>query len=96
MMKVKMELKAHHQMKYLIINMKKWLIEENLRTFTPRFFFRFCLANIKLTKNLGFHLNIKGANLQDLFYTTKGVDNNMNKKSLNLYIPTFNLDSETQ
>ena len=40
-------------------------------------FFRFCRTLIKVTRKLGFHVNLKTADLQDLIYTTKSVDNNI-------------------
>ena len=38
---------------------------------TLEHFLRFCRTPNKVTKNLGFHLNLKTAGLQNLIYTTK-------------------------
>ena len=59
-------------------------------------FVRFCRTFEKITKNLGYHLNLKTADLPDLIYTTIGVDNNITIICLHLYVPILIPDPETQ
>ena len=49
--------------------------------------FSFCKIFKKITKNLGFHLTFKTADLQDIIFTTLGDDIKM--KVINLYIRSF-------
>ena len=50
----------------------------------------------KVTKNLGFILMLKTADLQDIIYTSKADDINVTINSLYLYIPTLIPSVETQ
>ena len=58
--------------------------------------FGFCKTFKKVTKNLGFHLMFKTANLQDIIYTSMDDDINVNINSLYLYIPNLIPSVETQ
>ena len=58
--------------------------------------FGFCKTFKKVTKNLGFHLMFKTANLQDIIYTSMEDDINVTKNSLYLYIPNLIPSVETQ
>ena len=60
--------------------------------------FGFCKTIEKVTKNLGFHLTLKTANLQNLFYTAlaDAVEVNVKFNSLSLYVPSVILSTETQ
>ena len=48
--------------------------------------FGFCKTFKKVTKNLGFHLTFKTANLQDIIYTSMADDINVTSNSLYLYV----------
>ena len=58
--------------------------------------FGFCKTFKKVTKNLGFHLTFKTANLQDFIYTSMVDDINVTVNNLCLYIPTLIPSVETQ
>ena len=58
--------------------------------------FGFCKTFKKVTKNLGFHLMFKTANLQDIIYTSMEDDINVTINSLYLYIPNLIPSVETQ
>ena len=58
--------------------------------------FGFCRTFKKVTKNLGFHLLFKTANLQDIIYTSMADDTNVTINSLYLYIPNLIPSVETQ
>ena len=58
--------------------------------------FGFCKTFKKVTKNLGFHLLFKTANLQDIIYTSMADDINVTINSLYLYIPNLIPSVETQ
>ena len=58
--------------------------------------FGFCKTFKKVTKNLGFHLTFKTANLQDIIYTSMADDINVTINSLYLYIPNLIPSVETQ
>ena len=58
--------------------------------------FGFCKSFRKVTKNLGFHLMLKTANLQDIIYTSMADDINVTNNSLYLHIPNLNPSVETQ
>ena len=58
--------------------------------------FGFCKTFKKVTKNLGFHLMFKTANLQDIIYTSMADDINVTINSLYLYIPNLIPSVETQ
>ena len=58
--------------------------------------FGFCKTFKKVTKNLGFHLTFKTANLQDIIYTSMVDDINVTINSLYLYIPNLIPSVETQ
>ena len=58
--------------------------------------FGFCKTFKKVTKNLGFHLTFKTANLQDIIYTSMEDDINVTINSLYLYIPNLIPSVETQ
>ena len=56
----------------------------------------FCKRFKKVTKNLGFHLVFKTANLQDIIYTSMADDINVTFNNLYLYIPNLIPSVETQ
>ena len=58
--------------------------------------FGFCKTFKKVTKNLGFHLLFKTANLQDIIYTAMADDIDVTINSLYLYIPNLIPSVETQ
>ena len=58
--------------------------------------FGFCKTFRKVTKNLGFHLMLKTADLQDIIYTSMADDINVTINSLYLYIPILIPSVETQ
>ena len=58
--------------------------------------FGFCKTFKKVTKNLGFHLLFKTANLQDIIYTSMADDIDVTIISLYLYIPNLIPSVETQ
>ena len=58
--------------------------------------FGFCKTFKKVTKNLGFHIMFKTANLQDLIYTSMTDDKVVTIISLYLYIPNLFPSLETQ
>ena len=58
--------------------------------------FGFCKTFKKVTKNLGFYLMFKTANLQDIIYTSMADDLNVTINSLYLYIPNLIPSVETQ
>ena len=58
--------------------------------------FGFCKTFKKVTKNLGFHLMFKTANLQDIIYTSMADDIDVTINSLFLYIPNLIPTVETQ
>ena len=58
--------------------------------------FGFCKTFEKVTKNLGFHLLFKTANLQDIIYTSMADVINVTINSLYLYIPNLIPSIETQ
>ena len=58
--------------------------------------FGFCKTFKKVTKNLGFHIMFKTANLQDIIYTSMADDIDVTINSLYLFIPNLILSVETQ
>ena len=58
--------------------------------------FGFCKSFKKVTKNLGFHLMFKTANLQDIIYTSMADDINVTINSLYLFVPNLIPSVETQ
>ena len=60
--------------------------------------FGFCKTFKKVTKNLGFHITFKTANLQDIIYTSiaYGTQINVTINSLYLYVPFFIPSTDTQ
>ena len=50
----------------------------------------------KITKNLGFHLTYRTNDLQDIIFTTLGVDINVTINSLYPFVPTLFPNTETQ
>ena len=58
--------------------------------------FGFCKTFKKVTKNLGFHLMFKAANLQDIIYTSMEDEINVTINSLYLYVPNLIPSVETQ
>ena len=58
--------------------------------------FGFCKSFKKLTKNLGFHIMFKTANLQDIIYTSMADDIDVTINSLYLYVPNLIPSFETQ
>ena len=60
--------------------------------------FGFCKSFGKITKNLGFHLTFRAADLQDILYTTLGVAVNYNVTNfiIYLFVPMLISSIETQ
>ena len=58
--------------------------------------FGFCKSFGKLTKNLGFHLVLKTADLQDIIYTSMTDDINVTINNLYLFLPNLLPSGETQ
>ena len=58
--------------------------------------FGFCKTFKKVTKNLGFILMLKTADLQDFIYTSMADDMNVTNNSLYLYVPNLIPSVETQ
>ena len=58
--------------------------------------FGFCKTFKKVTKNLGFHLLFKTANLQDIIYISMADDINVTINSFYLYVPNLIPSVETQ
>ena len=58
--------------------------------------FGFCKTFKKVTKNLGFHIMFKTANLQDIIYASMADDINVTINSLYLYVPNLIPSVETQ
>ena len=58
--------------------------------------FGFCRSFQKVTKNLGLHLMLKTANLQDIINTSMADDINVTINDLYLYIPNLIPSVETQ
>ena len=58
--------------------------------------FSFCKSFKKVTKNLGFQLILKTANLQDIIYTSMTDDINVTINNLHLFIPNLIPSVETQ
>ena len=58
--------------------------------------FGFCKTFKKVTKNLGFHIMFKTANLQDIIYTSMGDDIDVTINNLYLYVPNLIPSVETQ
>ena len=58
--------------------------------------FGFCKTFKKVTKNLGFHIKLRTADLQDIIYTSIGDDINVTINSLYLFVPTLIPNTETQ
>ena len=58
--------------------------------------FGFCKNFEKVIKNLGFHLMLKTAKLQDITYTSMADDKNVTINSLDLFIPNLLPSLETQ
>ena len=58
--------------------------------------FGFCKTFKKITKNLGFHITFKTADLQDIIFTTIATDIIVTINSLYLFAPVLIPNSETQ
>ena len=58
--------------------------------------FGFCKSFKKITKNLGFHIIFRTADLQDIIFTSIGDNINVTINSLYLFVPTFTPSTETQ
>ena len=58
--------------------------------------FGFCNKFKKITKNLGFHLTFKTANLQDIIFTTIATDIKVTTNNLYLYVPILMSNTQTQ
>ena len=58
--------------------------------------FGVCRTFGKITKNLGFHLAFKLANLQDIIYKILGDDNKLTFKNLYVFVPIFISCAQTQ
>ena len=58
--------------------------------------FGFCKTFKKITKNLGFHLTFKTADLQNIILTSIANDIDVTINSLFLYVPVLTPDSNTQ
>ena len=57
--------------------------------------FGFCKSFTKVTKNLGFHLALKTADLQDIIYTSMTDDVTVTINNLYLFIPNLIPSVET-
>ena len=55
-----------------------------------------CKSFKKITKNLGFHIIFRTADLQDIIFKSIGVNINVTINSLYLFVPTFTPSTETQ
>ena len=58
--------------------------------------FGFCKTFKKISKNLGFHLTFKTADLQDIIFTTIATDVNVTIISLYLFVPVLIANTERQ
>ena len=58
--------------------------------------FGFCKSFKKITKNLGFHIELRTADLQDIIFTSIGDNINATINSLYLYVPILIPNTETQ
>ena len=58
--------------------------------------FGLCNTSKKITKQLGFHLTFKTADLQDIMFTTLANDILVKMDKLFLYVPILIPDAETQ
>ena len=58
--------------------------------------FGFCKSFKKVSKNLGFHIKFRTANLQDIIHTSKADDTNVTINSLYLYVLNLIPSVETQ
>ena len=58
--------------------------------------FGFCKSFQKITKNLGFHINLQTADLQDIIFTSIADNINVTINSKYLYVPTLIPNTETQ
>ena len=58
--------------------------------------FGFCKSFKKITKNLGFHITFRTADLQDIIFTSIGDNINVAKNSLFLFVPCLTPNLETQ
>ena len=58
--------------------------------------FGFCISFKKITKNLGFHIIFRTADLQDIIYTSIADNINVTINSLYLFVPTLTPSTETQ
>ena len=58
--------------------------------------FGFCKTFKKVTKNLGFHINLKTNDLQNIIYSSMADDINVTIKNLYLYVPNLIPNVETQ
>ena len=59
-------------------------------------YFGFCRSFKKITKNLGFHVIFRTADVQDIIYTSIGDNINVTFNSQYLFVPTYIPDTETQ
>ena len=58
--------------------------------------FGFCKSFKKITKNLGFHIKFRTADLQDIIFTSVEDNINVAINRLYLYVPTLIPNTETQ
>ena len=58
--------------------------------------FGFCKSFKKITKNLGFHVTFRTADLQDIIFTSICDNINVIINSLYLFVPTLIPNTETQ
>ena len=73
------------------------LIEEKIKGQLPlENIFGFCKTYITFTKNHGFHLTFKTADLQDIIYTILANDNTKTISNLYFEVPIFIPIDETQ
>ena len=59
-------------------------------------FFGFCKSFKKITKDLGFHITLRTADLQNIIFTSIGDNNNVTFNSLYSFVPTLIPNTETQ
>ena len=58
--------------------------------------FGLCKTFKKVTKQLGFHLTFKTADLQHIIFTTLGENNEVNFDTLFLFVPIFIPDAQSE
>ena len=81
----------------LFNNYATYVIKGNIKGHLPlEHVFGFCKTFKKISKNLGFLLTFKTADLQDIIITTIATDFNVTINSLSLFVPVLIPNTETQ